>query len=383
MYINVDTFFFIVAVIIWIYAIGKISNVFKLNYRLYIFIMVFSVICLGLSYRHFHFLKINSIPENGEDYRIKEVFLDYSFNEYGSADVGHKLLFKANKKSRSNKKSMLQFFVELILDTKFEAENKKSYPKNSLAYVFYEMDKISSLEVLLNGNSISPSDFNIPNTYELKTDADKNILTVYLPHDDLKNMDLSINYSVKNALGEDNGVLVYYNTFFPERTNFSFNTNTRGKITFHYPDSSIIKAGANSKDFWVNIGDSNRASFVVDFKNKLPYEKHPFGGGHTLIYMEELSYDDADFYKNYNKNFSLITRLDFLPAPFKFRRAPDPISTEFSDQGYSVSELKSLNKENNEKFSDFKFVFGFFHKILESGDHLVVTYIISLYLFIL
>ena len=79
MYINVGTFFFIVAVIIWIFAIGKISNVFKLNYILSIFIMVFSVICLGLSYRYFQFLKINSIPENGEDYRIKEVFFRLLF----------------------------------------------------------------------------------------------------------------------------------------------------------------------------------------------------------------------------------------------------------------------------------------------------------------
>ena len=50
--------------------------------------------------------------------------------------------------------------------------------------------------------------------------------------------------------------------------------------------------------------------------------------------------------------------------------------TEFSDQGYSVSELKSLNKENNEKFSDFKFVFGFF--IRSWSQAIILLLIISL-----
>ncbi len=186
MYFEANTFLFILVIIIWTCGIVKVSNIFKWNYKLSIFMMVSSVICFGFLYQYLYFLKINSIPENDENYRIKEAFLNYSFKEDGSADIEHKLLFESNKNSRS---------------------------KNSLSYIFYELDEINFLEVSLNNNSIKPSTLNIPNTYELKTDNNKNVLTFYFPYDS-KNIDLTINYSIKNALGKYNDTLVYYNIFF-------------------------------------------------------------------------------------------------------------------------------------------------------------------------
>ncbi len=323
MYFGANTFLFIIVTIILTYTIAGVSEIFRLNYRLSIFIMVCSVIGLGFLYQYLYFLKINSIPANGENYRIKEAFLNYTFHDDASADVGHKLLFEANKNSGL---------------------------KNSLSYIFYETDEISSLEVLFNNNSMNPSALNIPNTYELKTGINKNILTLHLPYSNSKHINVSINYSVKNALKEHNGALIYYNAFFPERTNFSFNTNVKGKITFSYPESSIISFGANSKDFWVNTSDSYRDSFEVEFKNKLPYEENLFSRFSDWIKL----YDPAAYDKSYIKDFSLITRLDFSAAGFK--EAYHPLTTDLSTRAYSVSELKSLNTENNKKFSDFKFM---------------------------
>lgn len=110
MYFGANTFLFIMLIITLTYAITGVSNIFRLNYRLSIFIMVCSVIGFGFLYQYLYFLKINSIPANGENYRIKEAFLNYSFHDNGSADVGHKLLFE---------------------------ENKNSDSKNSLSYIFY------------------------------------------------------------------------------------------------------------------------------------------------------------------------------------------------------------------------------------------------------
>lgn len=327
MYFGANTFLFIMLIIVLTYAIARVSNIFRLNYRLSIFIMVCSVIGFGFLYQYLYFLKINSVPANGENYRIKEAFLNYSFHDDGSADVGHKLLFEVNKNSDS---------------------------KTSLSYIFYEIDEISSLKVLLNNDSMNPSSLNTPNAYELKTDINKNILTLHLPYSNSKHIDVSINYSVKNALKEHNGTLIYYNTFFPERTNFSFNTNVKGKITFHYPESSIISFGANSKDFWVNTSASYRDSFEVEFKNKLPYEKNLSSRFSDWIKL----YDPAAYDKSYIKDFSLITRLDFSAAGFK--GGSHPLTTDLSTRAYSVSELKSLNTENNKKFSDFKFMLGVF-----------------------
>lgn len=327
MYFGANTFLFIILIIVLPYGIAGVSKIFGFNYRLSIFVMVCSVIGLGFLYQYLYFLKINSIPANGETYRIKEAFLNYSFNDDGSAEVGHKLSFEANKNSNS---------------------------KTSLFYIFYEMDEISSLKVLLNKDSMKPSSLNTSNAYELETDNNKNVLTLHLPYSNSKHIDVSINYSVKNALKEHNGALIYYNTFFPERTNFSFNTNVKGEITFHYPESSIINSGANSKDFWVNTSDSYKDSLEVEFKNKLPYEKNLFSRFSDWIKLYDPAADD----KSYIKDFSLITRLDFSATGFK--EAFHPLMTDLSTRAYSVSELKSLNTENNKKFSDFKFMLGVF-----------------------
>ncbi|NLM06093.1 MAG: hypothetical protein GX219_04135 [Tissierellia bacterium] len=111
------------------------------------------------------------------------------------------------------------------------------------------------MKISLDKSLINPSISNIPNTYEFKTDDNKNVLTVHLPsYNPSKEMSLSISYSVKNAFRKNNNNLLYYNTFFSDRTDSTFNTNVKGNISFHYPENAIRTFGANSKDFWVNEG---------------------------------------------------------------------------------------------------------------------------------
>lgn len=327
MYFEGNTFLFIILILVWTYSITKISDILKLNYRRSIFVIIFGVICFGFFYQYFYFLKLNSVPANGEQFKIKEAFLYYSFHDDGSVDVEHNLLFETNK---------------------------NSFSKNSLSYIFYETNEIDSLQISLNENSMEPSVSKTPNTYELNHAADRNILTLHLPHPDSKNVNLSIHYSVKHALGEQKGALVYSNTFFPERTNFSFNTNVKGKITFRYPEHSVIRFGAHSKDFWVDMQNSNQNSFVVEFQNKLPYEKNLSSRFSDWIKL----YDPASYDKSYLKDFSLLTRLDFSPTLLKAESSS--FSTQFRAEAPSVGELNSLNTESNKKFSDFKFILGVF-----------------------
>ena len=99
MYFGANTLLFVILIIILIYLISKISNILRLNYILTTFIMIFCVILIGFVYQYLYFIKINAVSKNGEDYKIKKAFLNYSFNDDTSADVEHKLLFEENNNS--------------------------------------------------------------------------------------------------------------------------------------------------------------------------------------------------------------------------------------------------------------------------------------------
>lgn len=341
MYFGAKTFSFIIATLLCTYSIAKISDILNLNRKLSVVMMVFSVVCLGFLYQYLYFLKINELPANGEAYKIKEAFFDYSFRSDASADVKHRLLFEKNKND----------------DT-----------KHSMSYIFYEINDINSLEVTLNDNVMKLSEMRTPNTYELKSNTNKNILTVYyFPHNKSETMNLTVAYSVKNAVLKQNGSFVYYNTFFPERTDFSFNTNVKGTVTFRSPEGSIADCAANSEDFWVNSDNSKKDSLIISFKNKIPYEKYLFSNLSNWIHL----YDPASYAKTYFKDFSLITRLDFLPTAFQ--GTSNLIINELNNSVYSVSELMEQNEESNSKFSTFRFLLGVFVTSWEHGNCLFLV----------
>ncbi|MDO4719951.1 MAG: hypothetical protein Q4A78_04755 [Peptostreptococcaceae bacterium] len=326
MSVDSNSLSFVLLSILWIHSLGKISAYLRLNYERVTVVMVLSVVCIGHFYHYRDFRRINENPANGERYKVKEAFFDYTFHEDQSAEAEHRLLFE---------------------------ENKKHNEKNTFSYVFYERGGVRSLEVRLNGSLIEPSRSKTPNTYELQTAGNQHRLTLYLPDSASKTMDLQINYVAMNALLKKEGLPVYYNTFFPKRTDFSFNTNVRGRITFHFPEASLLRSGAHAEGFWVQRKDLDKTSVAVDFKNKLPYEEVRLFRRHGIWVCQ---YDPTAYDKAYIKDFSLITRLDFSPAPFQG-------GIGASGQGshrnaYSVSELQRKNQENNRQFSDIKFILG-------------------------
>lgn len=319
MHLESDLVPFIIFMIVWLILLWKIFHTFRLDYSTGTFLMIFSASFIGFSYHYSNFVEANA-PFNSENYRIKKAFFDYSFNHDHSADVNHKLLFEPNK-------------------------NKVS--KNSISYIFYETGDVNSLEVKLNGNSIKLSDKKSPNTYEFKTGNNKNLLTVYFPNDKPKKLDLDITYSIKNALLTDSGLPIYYNTFFPERTDFSFNTNVKGNVIFHYPEDSLSDYGAKS-GYWINLNYPHRNSLKIDFKNKLPYEEFPYGKGSDWIKIYDSMNQDM---------LSLTARVNFYNTKFEKGKSGLFEKNE-SNSIYSISELKSMTKENNKKFSDIDFVLG-------------------------
>lgn len=334
MYFGISNFSFIIFAVLWTCSLLKISSQLRLNYKRVIMVVVFSVACIEFVYQYLDFVKINEVPLNRERYKVKEAFFDYTFHEDRSAEAEHRLLFE---------------------------ENKKHNEKNTFSYVFYESGAVRSLEVRLNGSLMEPAERKTPNTYELQTAGNQHRLTLYLPYSASKTMDLQINYVAANALLKKEGLPVYYNVFFPERTDFSFNTNVKGRVTFHFPEASLLRSGAHAEGFWLQRKDSDKASVVVDFENKL-FEDDSLLGlfsnlGHWTKY-DPVDYNPITKDKRYNKDFSLTTRLDFLPAPFQ--ESPHFSVHELQRDAYSVSELNAGNQENNKKFSGFRCIVAVF-----------------------
>lgn len=327
-----NTLLFILLTILWSGSVAIVSSILRLNYKRVTFVIVFGVVCLGFLYQYLYFLKINEISAREETHKIKEAFFRYSLKEDRSVNAEHRLLFEPNKNYRE----------------------KKYGTKNALSYIFYEKGKITSFEATLNGHAMKLSDLNLPNTYEWKTDAEKNILTFYFSYDKVQPLDVIVKYSVQNALREHEGLLVYYNTFFSERTDFSFNTNVKGDFSFQYPEGSLLRCGADAENFWVRADNAKNNSREVRFKNKIPYMKRFF----SIFADWNKLYDPVRGDKSYMKDFSFTVRLDFLPA--SFQGEVSPFAKEWNDNTCSVSELTARNEEHNRKFSDVKFLVGVF-----------------------
>ena len=114
------------------------------------------------------------------------------------------------------------------------------------------------------------------------------------------------------------------------------------------PSNFVPVIAAYCDDMYVlSKKEGNVAS--VYFENKP--KRNFFFSGRIINHVKE--YDDVDAWKNYNRNFSVITRLDVdTVGDLSAKNLP-----HLDNNAYLISDLQKSTDENNENYSYANFLY--------------------------
>lgn len=348
MYVTFTTLYFSIAVLIFTFTLLKLSDrfhpyfqnspsQFKLYYKITIIIMIILIIIIGLIYKYCYLKEINMNPAKNEVYRLEQANYNIYIQDNGSADIEHLLKLHRNKNSPI----------------------KES--KNFISYEFQEIGNISDIQVFVNDKKMYKDVSKMNGTYTTYSKNNKNNIDIYLPYFN-EEINIKLKYFVENALVRDgDNNLTYYNTFISYRSGLSYNTQFKGSINFFMAKNYMYKFAADSKDLYLETKKDTKNIAQIYFENKLPYAKNPINSnGEDAVKR----YDKFDDRGDYMKDFSITTRIDIKGIEkLNFKEI-----SYLKEGAYSIDKLNILNNENNKKYSDILFVYGFFTSSFTRGN---------------
>ncbi|EJP25805.1 hypothetical protein HMPREF1142_0059 [Peptostreptococcaceae bacterium AS15] len=306
---------------------------FRAYYRVTIAIMIV-IICLTASIVSIKnmYAKLSFRPDNKHElYRMEKINYNIHIQDDGSANVEHIIVLLRNEHPSA------------------KSDDKKLKTDTGIInYEFNEVSGINDIQVFVNGKKLEKDLSNMNSTFSTKFTKNKKKIDIYLPYLNEK-LEIRISYLVKNALLKDeNGKLTYYNSFLAYRSGLSYNTQFKGNIRFFMPRNFVPDIAAYCDDMYVlSKKEGNVASIYFENKPKRNF----FFSGRIINHVKE--YDDVDAWKNYNRNFSVITRLDVdTGGDLSAKNLP-----HLDKNAYLISDLQKSTDENNKNYSYANFLY--------------------------